>query len=125
MTGRCAGWFALRLTFAERLSVGQFLRRELPNAKLQELAEFVRGLDQAGFETPVSRAAIGDPCLELDYFVAQDSLFRELTQMGGPTLNTFEVSGYLEYWRLSGDVPVDLPVKGTGVLRRALRQGCR
>jgi hypothetical protein len=66
-----------------------------------------------------------DPCFELNFFVAWDSLLRELSKMAGPSLNTFEVGGYLEYWRLDSDVPVDLPVKGTESVRRALRQGCQ
>ena len=123
--GRSADWQAPRLIFEERLPVDQFLRREFPRARLQEQAEFVRGLDSADIEKLVSRAANGDLCLELAFFLDRDSLLRELKQMAGPTLNTFEVGGYLEYWRLSGDSPVDLPVKGTGVVRRALRQECR
>jgi len=123
MPGRSGNWQAPRPIFEERLPVGQFLRREFPRARLQESAEFVRGLGTLDFEKLLTRAANGDPCLELAFFVAQDSLLRELSQMGGPTVNTFEVGGYLEYWRLTGDAPVDLPVKATGFLRRGLEAG--
>jgi hypothetical protein len=126
MPGRSADWQARRLIFEERLPVGQFLRREFPKARLQEQAEFVRGLNAADFEKLVSRAANGDPCFETALFLDRDSLLRELNQMSRSTpLNTFEVGGYLEYWQLSGDAPVDLPIKGTGVVRRAFRQECR
>jgi hypothetical protein len=125
MPGRSAGWLAPRLDFEERLPVGQFLRREFPRPKIEDNAEFVRGLNAEEFEKLITRAANGDPCLELVFFVASDSFLRELSQMAGPRLNTLKVGGYLEYWRLSGDAPVDLPVTGTGVLRRASRQGCQ
>jgi hypothetical protein len=124
MPGRSADWQAPRLVFEERLPVGQFLRREFPKPRLEELAEFVRGRDTADFESLVHRAANGDQCLELTFLVAQDSFLRELNQMAGPTLNTFDVAGCLEYWPLDADTPVDLPIKGTGVVRRAMRQGC-
>lgn len=125
MPGRSARWLAPMLVFEEKLPVGQFLRREFPKTKLQEPAEFVRGLGAQAFEELVKRAANGDPCFELTFLVAQDSLLRDLRQMAGLTLNTFEVGGYLEYWRVSGDTPVDLPIMGTGVVRRAPRQECR
>jgi hypothetical protein len=125
MPGRSADWIAPRLIFEEKLPVGQFLRREFPKARIQDNAEFIRGLDAEGFEKLVGRAANNDPCLELAFFVAQDSLLRELGQMSrAAPLNTFEVGGYLEYWSLTGDAPIDLPVKGTGVVRRASRQEC-
>jgi hypothetical protein len=124
MPGRSADWLAPRLDFEERLPVGQFIRRKFPRSKIGENAEFVRGLNAEEFEKLIARAANGDPCLELAFLLASDSFLRDLTKMAGPTLNTFEVGGYLEYWRLRGDAPVDLPVKGTGSLRRALRQGC-
>jgi hypothetical protein len=125
MPGRSADWQAPRLVFEDRLPIGQFLRREFPRARLQEFAEFVRGRNPSDFEKLVNRAANLDQCLELAFFVAQDSFLRELRQMAGPTLNTFDVGGYLEYWPLSGDAPVDVPVKGTGVVRRSLRQECQ
>jgi hypothetical protein len=124
MPGRSGNWQVPSLTFEDRLPVGQFLRREFPKARL-EVVEFVRGLGSPDFEELVRRAANEDPCLELVFFMAQDSSLRELKQMAGPTLNTFEVGGYLEYWGLNGDAPVDLPLKGTGVVGRAHGQKCQ
>jgi hypothetical protein len=125
MPGRSANWQAPRLRFEERLPVGQFLRREFPRENPQEFREFVRGLNTPDFETLVNRAANGDTCLELIFFMASDSFLRELKTMAGPTLNTFEVAGYLEYWKLSGDAPIHLSIAGTGAVVRARRAGCQ
>ena len=76
------------------------------------------------FEKLVARAANGDPCLELVFFVSPDPLLRELAQ-AGPTLNTFQVGGYLEYWGLKSDTLIDVSVTGTGVVHRDLREQCK
>jgi hypothetical protein len=123
--GRSAGWQAPRLVIEERLPVGQFIRRDFPKPRIEDEAEFVRGLGATDFETLITRAANSDPCFELVFFVASDTFLRELGKMAGRRLNTFKVGGYPEYWPLDGDAPVDLPAKGTGVVRRALRPGCQ
>jgi hypothetical protein len=125
MPGRSSDWQTSELTFEERLPVGQFLRREFPRPRIRGLAENVRGLAAADFEKLLVRAADGDPCLDLFFFVASDPRLRELRQMAGPTLNTFQVGGYLEYWGLKHDAPVDVPVTGTGVVRRDAQQSCQ
>jgi hypothetical protein len=125
MPGRSSNWLAPRLTFEEKLSPGQFLRKEFPPPRIGGNSEFVRGLATADFENLVARAANGDPCLELVFFVAPDPMLYELRQMAGPTLNTFQMGGYLEYWGLRRDAPVEVPVTGTGVVHRDLRQSCQ
>jgi hypothetical protein len=124
MPGRTVDWDAPELIFDERLPPGQFLRGQFNKPRIPDFL-VVRGLGSIHFEDLIKRAARQDPCFEMNFFVAQDSLLREFSQMMGPTLNTFEVAGYLEYWRLTGDAPVDLPVKGTGVVMRAKRPECR
>jgi len=123
MPGRSSDWTAPRLIFDEKLAAGQFIRREFPKLKF-EAGEVVRGLSVTEFETQVSRAANGDPCLELVFTIASDALLREMIQIAGPTLNTFPDGGYLEYWGLSGNSPIDVPLKGTGVLFRDHRPTC-
>jgi hypothetical protein len=125
MPGRSGDWQSPRLLFEKSLPAGQFIRQEFPRPRLQDLTQFVRGLDTADFEKLVKRAANYDPCFELVFFVAQDSFLNELSQMAGSTLNTFQVGGYLEYWRLRGDAPVHVPVTGTGILRRDSRPNCQ
>jgi predicted nucleic acid-binding Zn ribbon protein len=120
MPGRSADWIAPRLVFEERISPGQFVRREFPKSKFPDKVEFVRGLTADEFEKLIARATNGDSCLELAFFEGSDSLFRELQQMAGATLNTFEVAGYLQYWGINKATPIAVPLKGTGVLRRCL-----
>lgn len=125
MPGRSSNWLAPRLTFEEKLSPGQFLRKEFPPPRIGGNAEFVRGVATVDFENLVARAASGDPCLELVFFVATDPQLHETRQMAGSTLNTFQMGGYLEYWGSRRDIPGDVPVTGTGVVRRDLRQSCQ
>ena len=78
----------------------------------------MRGATSADFETDIARAVNGDPCYELAFFTQSDSLSKELIQSAGPTLNTFEVGGYLEYWGLSKTDAIDVPIKGAGMVRQ-------
>jgi hypothetical protein len=117
MPGRSADWVARRLVFEEKLPPGQFIRREFPRPKMDDV-QFVRGLKADEFEKLIVRAATGDPCYDLVFFEASDPLLHELTTMAGMTLNTFEVGGYLRYWGLSRTAPVDVALKGTGAMRR-------
>lgn len=125
MPGRSADWEARRLEFEEVLEAGRFLRRAFPPARLQDKAQFLRGLDSAAFDDLVKRAANGDPCLELAFFSASDGFLREMRQMAGPKLNTFPVGGYLEYRGRSKENPILVSIEGSGVLRRATRPECQ
>ena len=125
MPERSADWEAKRLDFEEVVEAGRFVRRDFPSAKLQDRAEFLRGLDAAAFDDFIKRAANGDPCLELVFFDASDGFLREMRQMAGSTLNTFPVGGYLEYRGRSARAPIQIQIRGSGVVRRATRHGCR
>jgi hypothetical protein len=125
MQGRSSPWQAKRLDFEEILPPGKFLRRNFPPAAITGSAEFVRGLNSADFEKLLARASNGDPCLELVFFDAQDNFSRDLKKMAGPGLNTFDVSGYLEYRGPRTAGPTIVPITGGGVLRRDSRQGCQ
>ena len=115
MPGRNSNWSAPRLVFEERLPAGQFVRREFPKSKLDS-GYFVRGISNADFENLIARAANGDPCFELAFFERSDSLLNEL-QQASPTLNRFEVGGYLQYWGLSKTTPINVPISGFGLVR--------
>jgi len=125
MPGRSYDWEAKRLDFEEVVEAGRFFRRDSPPARLQVRTEFLRGLDPAVFDDFVRRAANGDSCLELTFFEDSDGFLREMRQMAGPTLNTFPVGGYLEYRGRSERAPIQVPIRGAGVVRRATRPGCR
>jgi len=79
----------------------------------------------SAFDDLVTRAANGDPCLELALFSASDGFLRETRQMGGPKLNIFPVGGYLEYRGRSQSNPIVVAIEGSGLVRRALRPECR
>ena len=124
MLGRTRDWFAPRLIFEVRLPSGEFVRKEFPQQEKFQKGEFIRGLNEPDFEKMVARAANGDPCFKLAFF-DRSSFLREITQMAGPTLNTFKVGGYLEYWGASSDSPITVPVTGSGtVLQDSSRQEC-
>lgn len=125
MPGRTSGWIAPSLELDEKLPPGQFLRREFPPAKLKDLASFVRGVEPAQFEKLVTRAASDDACLELAFFSVSDTSLNDLRQMAGPTLNTFRVGGYLEYWGSEHDFATRVPIEGLGVLRQSSRAECK
>jgi hypothetical protein len=125
MSGRSSSWQVKRLDFEEILPPGKILRRDFPPAKITGSAEFVRGLNSAEFENLLVRASNGDSCLEIVFFDAKDSFFRDLKQMAGARLNVFEVAGYLEYRGLRADEPTTVPLTGVGVLRRDSRRECQ
>jgi len=123
MPGRSADWRSQRLVFEERLPAGQFMRREFP--KIEEGNHlFVRGLKGDEFEDRVRKAANKDSCLELVFFSASDKALRELQQFAGPTLNTFVVGGYLEYWGLTSKTASFVPVTGSGAILQNPRPEC-
>ena len=51
MPGRSADWEAKRLDFEEVVEAGRFVRRDFPPARLQDKAEFLRGLGAASSRT--------------------------------------------------------------------------
>ena len=125
MPGRKSDWEAPTLDINEGLPSGQFLKRQFPASRLQGPAFFVRGVDSVSFEKLISRAAKDDPCFELAFFESSDHSLRELKQMAGPTLNTFDVAGYLEYFGTHSDTAKYLSLSGTGVVRQDARAACK
>lgn len=123
MPGRSGDWQTQRLVFEERLPAGQFMRREFP--KIEEGNRFfVRGLKGDEFEDRVRKAANNDSCFKLVFFSASDKALRELQQFAGPTLNTFAVGGYLEYWGLTSKTASFAPVTGSGAILQDSRPDC-
>lgn len=125
MPGRNSDWEAPTLDISEVLPPGQFLKRQFPPSRIQGSALFVRGVDSASFEKLISRAANDDPCLELVFYEGSDHTLRELKEMAGPTLNTFAVAGYLEYFGARSERATYLSLSGTGVVRQDARAACR
>ena len=125
MEGRSSNWQAKRLDFEEILPPGKFLRRGFPSSAITGSAEFVRNLNAADFEKLLVKASNVDPCLELVFFDVQNNFFRDLQKMTGPALNTFDVSGYLEYRGLRAAESTTVLIAGIGVLRRDSRQSCQ
>ena len=124
MPGRSTDWQAKRLDVKEFVKAGGILRREFPKSVISGPAEFIRAANSDEFNKLVSRAANGDPCLELAMFTANDDFFTELKKMAGPQLNTFEVGGFVQYWISQPDYPKHLPINGSGVVRRAQTAMC-
>lgn len=110
-------WHAQALEFGQQVSPGRFARKEFPKPRIDR-GDYVHGMGAAEFEKLVSEAENNAPCSELIFFGISDSPLRDLRTMVGPTLNTFPVSGYLEYWALNRNSPVDLPITGIGVVQR-------
>jgi hypothetical protein len=61
----------------------------------------------------------------LAFFSANDPKLRELEAMAGPTLNTFPVNGYLEYWGRSHKSSAFQPVDGAGIVLKSRQSVCR
>jgi hypothetical protein len=57
-------------------------------------------------------------------FSTNDDFLAELKKMAGDRLNTFEVGGFVQYWLSDTDHPKHLPIKGSGVVRRAQTPLC-
>jgi len=119
MTGRTHDWSAPVLQVNEKLDPGQFLRAKFPPTKITGSGIFVRGISSKDFESLIVRASNGDPCVEADFFSNSDTMLAELRASAGPSLNTFPVGGFLEYWG-RGDNPTHMPITGTGVIRQAV-----
>jgi hypothetical protein len=77
------------------------------------------------FEKLLVRAANGDPCFEEVFYTDNDSELSDLKAITGPTLNTFPVTGYLQYLGSRHDSPSEVHLSGLGVVRRAPRPECR
>lgn len=119
MPGRTADWLAPTVAFDEKISPGQFLRREFSKPRLDG-GEFIKGSNQIDFDEMIKKAANGDRCLELTFFERSDYLLAQLMQMSGGSLNTFDVGGYLQYWTVGSLSASYLPIKGVGAVRRCL-----
>ena len=124
MPDRTSDWEAPYLEINQSVAPGQFLKAEIPKCKLDG-AELIRGMAPAEFEKLVSKAANIDPCLELDFFAGFDTHFADLLLMAGPTLNTFQVAGNLEYVGAKQNTPVRVRLAGGGVVRRSIAPECR
>ena len=111
-------WLTQHLDFDATVAPGQFIRRDFPPSKLLgRPGRYVRGETKEGLERFIARAVAGDPCIELTFYEASDRNLREMLQMAGPELNTFDVAGYLQYWGRSTTSPVLVPLKGLGIVR--------
>lgn len=111
-------WVAPVLTIDERLEPGQFLRRAFPTARVNS-GTFVKGLSADDFEKLMIKASTGDPCTEAAFFSNSDGMLANVMQTTAGTLNTFPVTGYLEYWG-QGDSYTRIPVTGMGFIRQAV-----
>jgi hypothetical protein len=119
MTGRTSNWSAPVLQINEKVEPGQFLQHSFPPGKITEAGTFARGLSSEDFEKLIVRASNNDPCVEAEFFSLSDSMLKDLTSAAGPTLNTFPVGGYLEYWG-EGESPKRMRIDGIGVIRQAV-----
>lgn len=124
MAGRSSSWVAPELIFQESLPAGHFLQKKFAPSKIDE-GRFIRGLNRGEFEKVLERASNHDPCLEPAFFSLNDNSLRDLESMAGPTLNTFEVAGHLEYFGVADNTPQSVPITGVGVVRIAERPECR
>jgi len=119
MAGRTNDWIAPTLIFEEKLSTGQFARKDFPKAEGKKDRLFlVRGVSAIEFEADIVQAVNGDACYDLDFYENSDPSALELIQMAGPTLNKFPVNGYLQYWGINRSDPIKLPLLGFGVVYR-------
>jgi hypothetical protein len=125
MPGRTSNWVAPEMKIDEKLSPGQFLSKGFPGSRIKGTAYFVRGLSSADFERLLARAANGDPCFEMAFFTDSDTDLRDIKIMAGPTLNTFNIAGYLEYWGSHSDSISRIQLTGTGMLRHDARAECK
>ena len=121
MPGRNHDWIAPRISINEKLAPGEFLKRSFETGRLDGPGtEFVRGASAEDFEAMIVKAARSDPCHELVFFEKSDQSFAELSQAAGPTLNTFPVGGYLQYWSVGHKEPSYVLVNGFGIVKRCL-----
>lgn len=121
MTGRTQSWIAPTITFQEKISSGQFLRKEFAKvAGKKDGLVVVKGASPAEFEADIVRAVNGDACYDLGFLENSDSEAQVLKKIVGPTLNTFPVNGYLQYWSMNRDNPIYLPLLGYGVALKCI-----
>ncbi len=128
MPGRHADWKAPDLPIMQSLPPGKFLKQEFSFSRIKGNATFARGLSADEFQNQIVKAANDDPCYELAFYDSNDTYLPVLLKMGsgGPSLNTFEVAGYLEYWGKRGDSPERLPLSGVGFVRHDVSSpGCK
>lgn len=125
MPGRTSNWVAPDLPINESLPPGQFLKRDYSFSRIKGTAYFVRGLSADEFQKQIERATNGDPCVEVAFYSSVDGNLPVLQTMATPTLNTFEVAGYLEYWGQRDQSAKKVPLTGIGVLRHDSKPECK
>lgn len=124
MRGRTSNWVAPGMKINEKVGPGQFFTKKFENPRINEGA-FVRGQNQDDFEKLLVRAVHSDPCFEMVFFTESDSDLQDLRTIAGPTLNTFEVAGYLEYWSSRSDSIIRVPLSGTGAVQQNIQEQCK
>lgn len=124
MTGRTTNWTSRRVTFNTMLPVGQFLKGEFLPKPTTEKYVYLRGLTTDEFDRRLTVAVSDESCFEIGFFSASDPTFQELRQIAGSALNTFDVSGRLEYWNTRQTAPLYMPIHGYGILGEYSKQDC-
>lgn len=125
MAGRSTNWATRVAVFNEKLTSGQFAQHTFQGtADMETPYVIIRGIADTEFENRVTRAVNNDNCFKLVFYSTNDSNFIEIKQMAGNTLNTFPISGYLQYWGIGGRSGNWLQIDGVGVLWESSRPEC-
>ena len=115
MSGRTSNWQAPQIRFQERLAPGAIVRKEFPN-QLSPATSIARGVSEQALEDLIVKAASGDKCVKLGFFLDTDPALLLLSQMGGPTINKFKVSGFLEYVSGTSRTTKKKDISGSGLI---------
>lgn len=120
MTGRTSSWIAPGVPIEETIHPGSIVSRAFPAQetsspiKILPGLQVLRGASQEKIEDLIVRSVSGDPCVKLVFFAEEDYNLKELRGMAGPTLNTFPVNAYLEFWSGHNKKPQYTRASGVG-----------
>jgi hypothetical protein len=105
------------------LEPGKFLKVSSPAKTFDGL--WVRRASPDQLAKLINSATALSDCAHIIIFAKNDPLFREVSENAGPTLNTLEAGGYIEYFSAGApNVSVRTPIAAVAAIMANFQAGC-
>jgi hypothetical protein len=117
-------WQGEIIAFNERAVPGQFIERKIKEGNDQRQLVMLQGLSATDFEKRLTQANSDENCFQLAFYSKDDYSLKEIVRVAGDKLNTFPVSGDLQYWGMGSQEAKSIPINGTGILYEDNRREC-
>jgi hypothetical protein len=123
MTGR-ATWVGREFPINDSVAPGKYLHFKAPEQEDFD-GSWMRGVSKADWERSVADTVIADhDCFRVVLFTVNDHLFRDAAKSAGPTLNTLEAAGFIEFQPILANAPQRLPLRASGLVLYKRSSNC-